>query len=115
MEVNHVSGSEPEGEAWEGVDDVRRGSMRYHGTLRGGLSNEGKGKGKEKEKEKGKRRKARERQVHANLEDAREDVQENRKVEDSKERAGRTSSACRWRESCTSMRKMHRAEKERTT
>ena len=67
-------------------------------------------------KEKGKQRMARERQVQANLEDPRKDIQENWKVGDNKESAGRAArSDTRHQkvdgESPASMRKMQTAEK----
>ena len=66
-------------------------------------------------KEEGTRRKTWERKAQSNLEDPREDVQENRKVEDTKDRAGRaarsdTSHQNVDGESLTSMRKMQTTE-----
>ena len=77
MEVDHVSGSEPEEEKWEHVDEVRRVSMRNNCEIMGHFARvcRRKGKGKEKgevggkgyAKEEGKRRKARERQDQEKL------------------------------------------------
>ena len=67
-------------------------------------------------KEEGKRRKSRERTVEAHLEGSREDIQENRKVGDSRDSAGRAARSDTSREnvdeeSPTSSRKMQTAEK----
>ena len=68
-------------------------------------------------KEDGKRRKSRERTVEAHLEGSREDIQENRKVGDSRDSAGRAARSDTSREnvdgeSPTSSRKMQTAEKK---
>ena len=67
-------------------------------------------------KNEGKRRKARERKVQANLDDPREDFQENRKVWDTKDSAGRAARSDTSHENVSgrstgSMRKMQVTEK----
>ena len=50
MDVDHVSGSEPEEGDWKDVDEVRTGSMCYHCWMMGHVARDcrrkGKGKGK---------------------------------------------------------------------
>ena len=126
MDVGHVRGSEPQKEDWETVDEVRRGSMCYNNRIMGhvardcGRNGMGKGKGGEGGKEYAQGRgnttkRHGERKGQSNLEDPREDVHENRKVGDIKDRAGRaarsdTSHQNVDGESLSPMRKMQTAE-----
>ena len=126
MDVGHVRSSEPQKEDWENVDEVRRGSMFSNYGMMGHVARDcgrnGMGKGERRRRRQGICPRKREhderhgeRKAQSNLEDPREDVQENRKVEDTKDRAGRaarsdTSYQTVDGESLTSMRKMQTAE-----
>ena len=101
MEVDHVSGSEPQEEDLEEVDEVRRVSLCYNfgmmGHFAGACRKKGKGKGERRrqgiqQRKKGKRQKAGEREVQANGRGPMGGYfQKNSRVGDTKDGAGRAA------------------------